>query len=312
MVQNGEMAEALSSRVPAFEREVATAGWWPVDRLVCSYVLASALLIAVYWRQVPGAVWLVCLHIAAMAALAAAAGREAKEGSVLWLFRHWYPLLYISACYREMSILIPAIRGTDLDAAMARLDYAIWGVHPTVWLERVQAPWLTESLQIVYTLFLPGVLVVVGVLWLRKRMAEFRYNAFLVTLGFLVSYACYFLAPVRGPRFLLEPLQRLPLEGLWSFPFLRHWLDVLEAAHYDCLPSGHTEMILLVWWSSRQVSRNLFRAFGVYTLVMVVSTVYLRYHYTVDVAAGAVLAALLWRLGPRLYSGEKGLRGGTD
>jgi len=312
MVQNGEMAEAVSSRVPALERGVETAGWWPADRLICSYLLAWGLLIAVFWRQVPGAGWLLCLHVAGMATLAVAAGREAKEGSVLWLFRHCYPLLYVAACYREMSVLIPAIRGKGVDAALARLDYAIWGVHPTVWLERLQRPWLTESLQIAYALFLPGMLVVVAVLWLRKRLAEFRYNVFLLSLGFLTSYAGYFLAPVRGPRFLLEPWQGLPLEGLWSFPFLRHWLDVLEAAHYDCFPSGHTEIMLLVWWSSRQVSRNLFRVLGVYTLVMIVSAVYLRYHYTVDVAAGAVLAALLWRLAPRLYGGEKGRGLGTD
>ena len=42
-------------------------------------------------------------------------GARGRGGSAAF-FSHWYPLLYVSICYREMSILIPAIRGTDADA----------------------------------------------------------------------------------------------------------------------------------------------------------------------------------------------------
>jgi hypothetical protein len=136
------MAEAVSSRAQALERGVATAGWWSQDRLVFSYLLVSGLLIGAFWRQVPGAGWLLTWHAAAAWLLAAAARAEAVEGSVVWFFRHWYPLLYVAACYREMSVLIPAIRRRDFDAALARLDFSWWGVHPTVWLERLQSPLL--------------------------------------------------------------------------------------------------------------------------------------------------------------------------
>jgi len=300
------MAEAVSSRVQALERGVATAGWWPQDRLIFSYLLLSGLLIGAFWRQLPGAGWLLTWHAGAAWLLAAAARAEAVEGSVVWFFRHWYPLLYVSACYREMSVLIPAIRRKDFDAALARLDFSWWGVHPTVWLERVQSPLLTEFMQIVYTLFLFMILLVAGLLWRRRRWEEFRFYAFLLSLGFLVSYVGYFLVPVRGPRFLLAPLQHVSLQGLWSFPFLRNALDVLEAAHYDCFPSGHTELILLACWYSRWLSNRLFRVFCAYTAAMLLSTVYLRYHYTVDLAAGAVLAAVLMILAPRIYGTEKG------
>lgn len=300
------MAEAVSSRAQALERGVATAGWWSQDRLVFSYLLVSGLLIGAFWRQVPGAGWLLTWHAAAAWLLAAAARAEAVEGSVVWFFRHWYPLLYVAACYREMSVLIPAIRRRDFDAALARLDFSWWGVHPTVWLERLQSPLLTECMQIIYTLFLFMILLLAGLLWRRRRWEEFRFYAFLLSLGFLVSYLSYFLVPVRGPRFLLEALHSTPLQGLWSFPFLRHGLDVLEAAHFDCFPSGHTELILLACWYSRRLSGRLCTVFALYALLMLFSTVYLRYHYTVDLVAGATLAVVLMTLAPRLYGIEKG------
>ena len=67
-------------------------------------------------------------------------------------------------------------------------------------------------------------------------------------------------------------------------------LDRLESAHYDCFPSGHTELTLLALWGSRMVSKRLFRIYFLYTPLIIFATVYLRYHYTVDVLAGAALA----------------------
>jgi membrane-associated phospholipid phosphatase len=276
--------------------------------LFLAYLSASGLLVVVFWNRVPGAWWLVSLHLLGMLLVALAAkwpAWRAKAPASLWLFRCWYPLPYVTACYKEMSGLIAALRGLDLDAELARLDFALWGVHPTVWLERFQTPALTEFLQIVYTLFLPMILLVAAWLWRQRRREEFRYYAFLLALGFLVSYVGYFLVPVRGPRWLLNPQQSLPLEGLWSFQVLRNMLDRLTPAHYDCFPSGHTEMIILAWWNSRRISANLFRVFSVYMVCMVFSTVYLRYHYTVDVFAGAVLALGLLGVAPYLHRAGK-------
>ena len=78
-------------------------------------------------------------------------------------------------------------------------------------------------------------------------------------------------------------------------------LDRLESAHYDCFPSGHVEMTALAWWGSRAFSPLLSRAYFAYTLSVVFATVYLRYHYTVDVIAGALVAAALVLAAPHFY-----------
>ena len=58
-------------------------------------------------------------------------------------------------------------------------------------------------------------------------------------------------------------------------------------------------------WSSRQISKELFRIFSVYSVLIVFATVYLRYHYTIDVFAGAALALGLLVAAPYLYRREK-------
>jgi membrane-associated phospholipid phosphatase len=275
-------------------------GLWPVDWLTLAYLTAAGVLVLAGWRRLPDAGWLLALHAGGAALLVGAARSPASR--LVRIFRHWYPLPYVVACYKEMSLLIPALRGVDFDPQMVRLDYAIWGAHPNLWLERWQQPLLTETLQILYSLFVPAIMLVACLLWRQRRRAEFRYYAFLLALGFLVSYVGYFLVPVRGPRFLLSYLQRVPLVGLFSFGALRRTLDVMESAHYDCFPSGHVELTIIACWSSRMISSVLFRIFFAYTLCVGFATVYLRYHYTVDVMAGALVAAALLAIAPRLYA----------
>ncbi len=92
------------------------------------------------------------------------------------------------------------------------------------------------------------------------------------------------------------------MRGLWLTGALQQTLDRLESAHYDCFPSGHTEMTILACWGSRLVSRKLFYLFLGYTPCIIFATVYLRYHYTIDVLAGAVLAFVLIAVAPHVYT----------
>jgi len=53
----------------------------------------------------------------------------------------------------------------------------------------------------------------------------------------------------------------------------------------------------------------LFRVYLAYTPLIIFATVYLRYHYTVDLLAGIMVAAMLIYLAPALY--RKLSKGGT-
>jgi membrane-associated phospholipid phosphatase len=277
---------------------MAVKEWWPVDKVIITFAAAASLLIVCWFPVVPNALWLLAIHAAAMAALLRFRSNMA--------FHCWYPLPYVSTCYKEMAILIPPIRGTDYDAWASHLDTKLWGFDPTLWMVRHPNAIVTEFVQIQYSLFVPAVLTVAFLLWKQRKIDQFRFYAFLIALGFLASYVGYMAVPVRGPRFFLENLP--PLKGLWLTEILQNTLDRLESAHYDCFPSGHTELTILACWGSRLVSRKLFYLFLGYTPCIIFATVYLRYHYTIDVMAGAVLAfALIWAA-PHVYAvlGKRG------
>ena len=274
------------------------AGFWAVDKLVLAYFAFMAVMLLAWWGSVPHAGWLLAWHLAGSALLVYQIKRPNRT---TWLFRNWYPVIYVASCYKEMADFLPLARHVVYDQQLADLDQRIWGLQPGVWLSRIQSPAFTEFLQWIYTFFVPAVLLVAFLLWLRGHYAEFQYYAFLIALGYLVSYLGYVLLPARGPRFLLKDFEHMPLHGLWLFQGMQSTLDKLESVAYDAFPSGHTELTILAWWSSQAVSKRLFGAYFGYTLSIIFATVYLRYHYTVDVFAGALVAILLIAAAPFLY-----------
>jgi membrane-associated phospholipid phosphatase len=289
-----------------------TARLWAVDKVLLAWLAFTAAIELIWFREIPGAGEFLAWHAAGVAAILAAAAAKPRPGSLLFhairFFRNWYPVLFVACFYREMATLIPAVRHARFDQALAAADYRFWGAYPTVWLERIYSPVLTEYLQIIYTLFIPVVLFVPWYVWMQERTEDFRYMAFLIALGFLTSYVGYLIVPARGPRFLLDHLQHTPLKGLWLFNSMQAVLNELEHAHYDCFPSGHTELTVLACWLSRSISTKLFRGYFLYTLCIIFATVYLRYHYTADLLAGVLVALALIVAAPRLYRGlsEKG------
>ncbi len=277
---------------------MTTTRFCPVDKLIFGYFLLTGLIVLGWWSTLPQAPGLLLWHLLGPALIVYEIKRPNRA---TWLFRNWYPLPYVGYFYKEMALLIPAVRHNDADRWLATLDFRFWHANPCVWLERIQTPALTEFEQIAYSLFIPAVILVAVLLWRKGRFEEFQYYAFLIAAGYLVSYIGYIIVPARGPRYLLKDLQHIPLQGLWFTKYLQDGLDRLEAYHYDCFPSGHTELTILAWWGSRLVSKRWFAIYFAYTPFLIFATVYLRYHYTVDLLAGATAALALILATPAVY-----------
>jgi membrane-associated phospholipid phosphatase len=304
---------------------------YPADKIVIAYVTIIAALIIAFSFRIP--IWwqLIATHLFVIALILAlgkwsqsvfrrdsAAPRSGVASSRFSVanagqFIHgWYPVALIPATYKELSYLIPLIHPHDFDVELAAIDHRLFGIPPTVWMERFTWPPVTEVLQIIYATyyFLPVILG--AVLWRKGWFEQFKFWVFIVALGFYVSYLGYIAIPATGPRFLpsIKAAQSFPLAGVWLFQSLRESLDRAEGITRDCFPSGHTELTLLVLYYARRFHRPTFWWMLPIGTALILSTVYLRYHYVVDVIAGAAAAILVILIAKPLYrllNGQKGL-----
>ena len=281
----------------------------PADIVLIGYAVSVCALLALLAPGQPKALTITLIHLGVAAAILLIAAWNNRA------VHAWYPVVAVYALYSQLRHLVPLLHPHDFDLALAAIDVRVLHVYPTVFLERIASPLLTEVLQICYAMYYFMPLALLYSLY-RKHDERFHYVLFLLVLGFTLSYFGYFLVPAIGPRFTPEimRLQAQPLTGLWTFSHIRGWLDAGEGITRDCFPSGHTELTIIVLISAYQMRRDLFRWIAPIGAALIFSTVYLRYHYVVDVFAGAVLGTAIVLLAPGLYRvlGKATARSKTD
>jgi membrane-associated phospholipid phosphatase len=107
--------------------------------------------------------------------------------------------------------------------------------------------------------------------------------------------------PALGPRASLADRNTEPLATTAISQTVSATLDELEHTKFDVFPSGHTMIAVVVLIVSFQRARDTFRWFLPVATLLIISTVYCRYHYVVDVIAGALFSFVAVPLGDRLY-----------
>ena len=211
--------------------------------------------------------------------------------------------------FNSLGDIIPALRLHYYDDLLIKIDYLLFGIHPTVWMERFNSALLTAVLQIAYIsyYFIPIALAIV--LLRRSRYLEFETAVFAVLLCFYLSYIGYFFIPAVGPRFTLNLLQTSELRADPVTLWIQQILNSLEYNKADAFPSGHTAVSLVVLyyaWKFRQ--RRLGLILAPVVAALIISTVYLRYHYVIDIITGILLAVLTVSIAPpaeRLFAGRR-------
>jgi membrane-associated phospholipid phosphatase len=192
-----------------------------------------------------------------------------------------------------MGWLLPAVHPEPYEFLWCAVDRAWFGADVGVLVQSWFAPWMAELLQLVYAAFyVVPILAGFGVLRHRGGPAFDRAVLSLV-FTFLASYLGYLLVPTLGPKVVL--VFPTPIEGLWSCGPVRAWIDAAEHNEWDCFPSGHTMLtvtsLVLLW----RGNRRWFWWLLLPALLLIASTMLLRYHWAVDVLVGAALAwPCLW------------------
>jgi membrane-associated phospholipid phosphatase len=283
----------------------------PIEALEISFLALLSALVVIFNGRVPGAGILVARYagVIAMVALAAWARISLPESAPIRYINVFMPVFVIMFTFDSLGTLTHHVNPTDMDPALARLDLAIFGQPPGVLLEHAIHPVLTTVLQLCYTsyYFLPIALCLI--LWFSRERGKFDRAVFGITLGFFASYIGYLLVPALGPRVYIHnafthDLMRGPLAT-----GINNTLNMLEGENRDAFPSGHTEIVLIVLYYAWAYRRWFFWLGLPLVTGLIFSTVYLRYHYFVDVAAGVALAPLCVWAATALYDRYDGKAG---
>ncbi len=272
----------------------------PADTVTILFLFFLIVLTLIFYKEIPGASVLI-LTYSILGILLLIIMRFRKRSRFLGLLHDMvFPVSCVLVIFESLGSFVHYVNPEDIDPVLIKLDYLIFQGHPTVMLEKIMSPLLTDMLQIAYTTyyFLP---IVLGVTFLMAHQREeFERSLFLILFCFYLSYIGYILMPALGPRFTINYLQS-DLEGLFIAEPIQRLLNQLEGIKRDAFPSGHTAIPLTVLYLAYRFKRKLFWIFLPIVLALIFSTVYCRYHYVVDVIGGIVLTIITVFLGERYF-----------
>lgn len=273
----------------------------PVDTITFGFLLFLLITTIIHFRRIPNASSIILIYSGLISVLSLLIYfKEKHNGKTLRiLYDLIFPVIAVLFIFDSLGELIQYINPVTYDDLLIRLDYTIFNVHPTVALEKITMPVITEILQLAYTsyYFLP---IILGVaLKIKGKSSEFDRTLFLIILCFFLSYVGYIFVPAVGPRYTISHLQNIELHGIFLRDSINNILNNLEGIKMDAFPSGHTAITLVVLYLSYKFHRLLFWIFLPFVMGLLISTVYLHYHYVVDVLAGVLLFFFT------IYSGGK-------
>lgn len=272
-----------------------------VDVLILGAVLIFDLLIVMFHGRIPAAGTLLLKNTltGAVYFAATAAFRRVKSGPLRWLIRTASVQL---ACGQLFMIAMPMnlilVRSWQ-DPALLRFEQGVFGVQPTIWLERFITPALTEWMMFAYVIYLviyPGLSALIYIKRGEPAMEDYLFNLAAVNL---TCFFLFFAFPIAGPLYFQPEAYTVPLRG-GLFASIGEYIRTNIHEIGGNLPSPHCAVATVMWGFAYRYVRPAFYALAPVILSLYLATFYLRFHYVSDSVAGILSGAFVILAAPGL------------
>lgn len=270
-----------------------------IDCLTLFYLSIWIILISIFYGSIENANIFLLLHFSTMGLIILIAGIFPQMPFLKFINR-WYAFFLLPLFFSVLQYLIPPLRGTNLDPQLINIDFFLLRQHPTIWFEKFYSSFTTELLQLSYLTFYFLPLLLLIPLYRREDLKKFDRFSFAVLITFYLSYFGYLIFPALGPRYYLAHLHSTPLHGTGIYHAIKNALNGLENIQWDAFPSGHVAIALICSHFAFRYFPKIFYFTLPIIALLFISTVYLRYHYVIDILAGIFLYFIVviidWRM----------------
>ena len=216
-------------------------------------------------------------------------------------YRLIFPAFVVLPFFNIIHFQIPFLKQQDWDLVLIEIDRIFFGgMNPAIFLSDITSPILSTIMQIVYSSFYIIPLSLLFFFVAKKQKLSLLKMTRVFVIGFLLSYVGYFIIPALGPRFYLSDDFLIPLTGNSLFYSIHNSINDLEQINWDAFPSGHTEIGVLGAILASHFKLRWRYLYWLLAIGIILSTVYLRYHYVIDIIAGILLALFVWWLDKKI------------
>jgi hypothetical protein len=213
--------------------------------------------------------------------------------------------------FLQLHFILPSASGTAVDAQIYNLDLALFGFEPSMSWDRYVTPATTEWFSFFYySYFFILCLFVLPMGIFERRMRILSELSLGLLLVVCVGHTLYVLVPGRGPYLHFAGQFQHPLSGSLWWPLVSNAVSSVDGAlRTDIFPSLHTAcptFLTLFAFQNRahKPYRYVWPVAGFFTSQIILATMFLRWHYLLDIVAGLALATGAFFVSSRAVRGE--------
>jgi membrane-associated phospholipid phosphatase len=264
-------------------------------------LIGLTLLQLVLWSRLPASHALFAVYAGAIVVLTVTAclARPHGRGWISSIDDLLLPIVILLVVFETIGYSIPVTSRAWVEPVALAFDRKLFGMVGSVYLEQFYDRTLLDALHLFYVIFYLVPLSLLVVMYTRRSRAEFQDALSAIALTFYLCFFLYYLFPVVGPYRNPAVLEQFTKDILSSggelTRYVRKFVQHAEWTSYDCFPSVHAAVTLVTVFLSYRYNLSIRRYYLLPAAMILISTVYLRYHYVLDIVAGAFIAvAVYW------------------
>lgn len=185
------------------------------------------------------------------------------------------------------------------DPVLISLEQTLFGVQPTVWLQAIVSPGLTEWMMFSYLSYFALYPIIGASLFFKRGEDVMEKFLFTLCVNNIFCNVLYLFYPVDNPVTGLGGLHTVPLKG-FVFTAAGEYVRSHVMTPGGGMPSGHVAATTIMLMTAYRYDRRLFIFLFPFALSIILSTVYCRFHYLSDSVMGIVTALFIWWAAPVL------------
>lgn len=211
--------------------------------------------------------------------------------------------------FSHMKVLIPLVNSANYDDLFSQMDkFLFFGHSPTLLLLNIKSAFFAKLMSLSYASFYAAFPVSFAAAFLSRNTIEMRRLVLGIILICLFGLTIFYLFPSLGPLFYTPELfaeipnkwQKILWDGHLAIQANRSNFTASPFLGIAALPSLHGAHALFLVLIAHKYHRKLFYAYLPWITLLYISTVYLGWHYVVDLMVGAVIAFICLKMTLRM------------
>lgn len=275
-------------------------GFEKIDLVLLGWVVLVVLVAGALQDDLPASRTILIQH-ATWAFLFMGGLRVLDRLKVALTWRYVYRILAIMAMlpvtFLNLGPVIHHLNPVSHEIELLEVDRWLFGMDPVLYMERWLHPVAVDFFAIAYFSYFTLAFIALPPLIVQRDVATIDRVIMGVMLTVFCSYVCYFLVPARSPyvvadlpSFADEFSYTIPITGWIIGDTIRNAIHSWDPVQMNAFPSAHTGVAVVFFLTLRK-KKILFWILFINGVALIFSTLYLRYHYVIDVIAGSLLAA---------------------